>query len=115
MFRVKVQSDCGTDLGSFDLPGDPSARTRLLIGRAEDCDLRIRHGSISRHHCSIDRDEDGDWVLRDLGSTHGTIVLEARVAQAPVRDGLIARIGPAILRFESVPASIRGGPGASAG
>jgi pSer/pThr/pTyr-binding forkhead associated (FHA) protein len=111
MFRVKIQSDRGTDLGSFDLPGDQSPRPRLLIGRAEDCDLRIRHSSISRHHCSIERDEDGDWILRDLGSTLGTVVQDARVSQATIENGLQARLGPAVLKFELVPAPVRHGPG----
>lgn len=114
MFRVKVQSDRGTDLGSFDLPDVQPARPRLLIGRAEDCDLRIRHAAISRHHCCIERDEDGDWVLRDLGSTLGTVVDDARVSEAAVHDGLVAKIGPAVLRFQTVPSPVSRGPDSSA-
>ncbi len=102
MFRVQVQSDRGVTLGNFDLPASAAA-PRLLIGRAEDCDLRIRHASVSRHHCAIARDEDGDWVLLDLGSTMGTLVDGVRVSQVPVRHGLLARIGPAVLRFEAAP------------
>ncbi len=109
MFRVMIQSDRGKDLRSFDLPESGSARARLLIGRAEDCDLRIRHASISRHHCCIERDEDGDWVLRDVGSTLGTIVDQARVSEAAVCDGLVARIGPAVLRFQAVRATVARG------
>lgn len=105
MFRVHVQSDRGVTLGNFDLPAGTAAPRppRLLIGRAEDCDLRIRHASVSRHHCAIARDEEGDWMLLDLGSTMGTLVDGARVSQVPVRHGLLARIGPAVLRFETVP------------
>jgi len=114
MFRVRVQSDRGTDLGSFDLPGDQAAPARLLIGRAEDCDLRIRHASISRHHCSVERDEDGDWVLRDLGSTLGTVIDGARVSEAAVHHGLVARIGPAVLTFLTVPAGALRGPDSAA-
>lgn len=105
MYRVSIQSDRGADLGNFALPGPRSSR-RLLIGRAEDCDLRIRHSAISRHHCALAIDEDGDWVLHDLGSTHGTVVSGQRIAEAAVHDGLVAQIGPAVLRFHAVPAGI---------
>lgn len=114
MFRVRVQSERGTELGSFDLPASRAASARLLIGRAEDCDLRIRHASISRHHCSIERDEDGDWVLRDLGSSLGTIIDDARVSEAAVHHGLVARIGPAVLTFLNVPAGAMRGPDSAA-
>lgn len=101
MFRVSIQSDRGTELGSFVLTGE-SAPLRLLIGRADDCDLRIRHASVSRHHCALAIDEDGDWVLHDLGSSLGTVVDGQRIAEAAVLDGLVAHIGPAVLRFQAV-------------
>lgn len=109
MFRVTVQSDRGVELGSFPLPA-PVAALRVLIGRADDCDLRIRHASISRHHCALAVDEDGDWILRDLGSTLGTIVGGERIVEAAVHDGLVVRLGPAVLRFEAVPARLAGQP-----
>ncbi len=107
-----IQNASGGDLGSFGLSSAAGAHRRLVIGRADDCDLRIRHGSISRHHCCLEQDDDGEWVLRDLGSTLGTIVDEVRVAEAAVHDGLVARIGSAVLRFQAVPASVppRDGP-----
>lgn len=105
MFRVRIQNDGGQELASFALADAPHPRHQLLIGRAEDCDLRLKHGAVSRHHCRLVRDEDGDWLLRDLGSTMGTVVEDARICEIVIRDGLMARIGPAVLRFEALAAA----------
>jgi pSer/pThr/pTyr-binding forkhead associated (FHA) protein len=53
----------------------------IVIGRSEDCDLRIDHKSVSKLHCVITR-TDGLLMLRDLGSTNGTRVNGQRVRRA---------------------------------
>jgi pSer/pThr/pTyr-binding forkhead associated (FHA) protein len=53
----------------------------MLVGRKEDCDLRIDHKSISKLHCVLVR-SDGLLLLRDLGSTNGTRVNGQRVRRA---------------------------------
>jgi pSer/pThr/pTyr-binding forkhead associated (FHA) protein len=52
-----------------------------LIGRKEDCDLRLNHKSISKIHCVLVK-TDGLLLLRDLGSTNGTRVNGTRVRRA---------------------------------
>jgi pSer/pThr/pTyr-binding forkhead associated (FHA) protein len=52
-----------------------------LVGRREDCDLRLPHKSISKMHCIIVK-TDGLLFLRDLGSTNGTRVNGQRVRRA---------------------------------
>src|SRR5262249_7057911 len=52
-----------------------------LVGRKEDCDLRLDHKSVSKLHCVIVR-TDGLLLLRDLGSTNGTRVNGQRVRRA---------------------------------
>jgi predicted component of type VI protein secretion system len=52
-----------------------------LVGRKEDCDLRLVHKSVSKMHCVIVRTE-GLLLLRDLGSTNGTRVNGQRVRRA---------------------------------
>src|SRR5436305_8403073 len=49
-----------------------------LIGRQDDCDLRLDHKSVSKIHCVIVK-TDGLLLLRDLGSTNGTRVNGTRV------------------------------------
>lgn len=52
-----------------------------LVGRKEECDLRLNHKSVSKHHCVLVR-TDGLILLRDLGSTNGTRVNGQRVRRA---------------------------------
>jgi predicted component of type VI protein secretion system len=52
-----------------------------LVGRKEECDLRLDHKSVSKMHCVIVK-TDGLLLLRDLGSTNGTRVNGQRVRRA---------------------------------
>jgi pSer/pThr/pTyr-binding forkhead associated (FHA) protein len=52
-----------------------------LVGRDEDCDIRLDHKSISKLHCVIVK-TDGLLLVRDLGSTNGTRVNGQRVRRA---------------------------------
>jgi predicted component of type VI protein secretion system len=52
-----------------------------VVGRKEDCDLRLEHKSVSKLHCVIVK-TDGLLLLRDLGSTNGTRVNGQRVRRA---------------------------------
>lgn len=53
----------------------------IVVGRKEDCDLRLDHKSVSKIHCVIVK-TDGLLLLRDLGSTNGTRVNGTRVRRA---------------------------------
>jgi pSer/pThr/pTyr-binding forkhead associated (FHA) protein len=53
----------------------------ILVGRKDDCDLRLEHKSVSKMHCVIAK-TDGLLFLRDLGSTNGTRVNGQRVRRA---------------------------------
>src|SRR5437879_793983 len=57
------------------------AKEMTLIGRQEDCDLRLDHKSVSKMHCVLVK-TDGLLLLRDLGSTNGTRVNGTRVRRA---------------------------------
>jgi pSer/pThr/pTyr-binding forkhead associated (FHA) protein len=52
-----------------------------VVGRKDDCDLRLEHKSVSKMHCVIVK-TDGLLLLRDLGSTNGTRVNGQRVRRA---------------------------------
>ena len=52
-----------------------------LVGRGEDCDVRLDHKSVSKFHCVVVK-TDGLLLLRDLGSTNGTRVNGQRVRRA---------------------------------
>lgn len=55
---------------------------QFVIGRAIENPLRLAAGSIARHHCQL-MHEQGQWRLRDNGSTNGTFFLGRRL-MAPV-------------------------------
>ena len=66
------------------LDGSPAieiVKDLVLVGRKEDCDLRLEHKSVSKMHCVIVK-TDGLLLLRDLGSTNGTRVNGTRVRRA---------------------------------
>lgn len=47
------------------------AKTEILIGRAPECELRLQHNYISRHHVLLAFTAAG-ITLTDLGSSNGT-------------------------------------------
>src|SRR3954447_659442 len=57
------------------------AKDLTLVGRKDDCDLRLDHKSVSKLHCILVK-TDGLVLLRDLGSTNGTRVNGQRVRRA---------------------------------
>src|ERR1044071_3326810 len=66
------------------LDGGPSVdlvKDLTLVGRKEDCDLRLDHKSVSKLHCVLVK-TDGMLFLRDLGSTNSTRVNGQRVRRS---------------------------------
>ena len=66
------------------LDGTPTVdivKDLTLVGRKGDCDLCLKHKSVSKIHCVIVK-TDGLLLLRDLGSTNGTRVNGQRVRRA---------------------------------
>lgn len=63
--------------------GDPVnlEKDLTLVGRKEDCDLRLNHKSVSKLHCVLVK-SDGMLLVRDLGSTNGTRVNGQRIRRA---------------------------------
>ncbi len=65
----------------------------FIIGREEDCNLKLIDKWISRHHSEIRKSGDHIWI-RDLGSTNGTFVNHKKVKQAELLEsGDILSIG----------------------
>ncbi len=51
----------------------PLLKKELLIGRRESCDIRLRFGNVSAHHCQLECDG-GYWYVTDLNSRNGVKV-----------------------------------------
>jgi pSer/pThr/pTyr-binding forkhead associated (FHA) protein len=78
--------------GSF--PGETIALSlgKLVVGRADDCDINSRSEFVSGHHCALLLDED-TLRVHDLGSKNGTLVNGHRIGTTPVtlrHDDIIA-------------------------
>ncbi len=74
------------------------AGPKFLIGRAEDCHLRPRSDTVSRHHCAV-LVEEGFVAIRDFGSKNGTFVNNERIrTEAELKNGDRLRVGK--LEFE---------------
>src|SRR5687768_6702597 len=80
-------------------------RDMTVIGRREDCDLRIPLGEVSRKHCRLVRD--GDILkIEDLGSSNGTFLNAHRVQEALLSPGDSIQVGPIVfvLQVDGTPA-----------
>ena len=80
-------------------------RDMTVIGRREDCDLRIPLGDVSRKHCRIVRD--GEMLkIEDLGSSNGTYLNAHRVQEALLSPGDSIQVGPVVfvLQVDGEPA-----------
>lgn len=68
-------------------------RNKLLIGRAEECDVRPLSEEVSRRHCAVIVGPADVWV-QDLGSRNGTFVNGDRIeAKTKLADGDLIRVG----------------------
>jgi pSer/pThr/pTyr-binding forkhead associated (FHA) protein len=73
---------------------------RTTVGRSSDNTLVVPHSSVSHHHCEI-LTYGNEVIVRDLGSTNGTFVDDARLKpQSGVRDGQVIRFGDVQARLE---------------
>jgi predicted component of type VI protein secretion system len=58
----------------------------VVVGRHPQCDARLDSLRISRHHCCMTTDQ-GEVVVRDLGSTNGIRINGQRVEMGRLRPG----------------------------
>ena len=92
--KLKLKVLCGVYSGRV-LTIDKSG---FLVGRADECDLRLKSHNVSRHHCRI-LFENSQVIVEDLGSSNGTYVNGTRIeGRHLVREGDQITIQP--LQFE---------------
>jgi len=83
------------DVAFPDPNGAPQSRRfkhAVVIGRARDCSLQIAHPLVSRHHAAL-FPEDGQWWIRDLQSSNGTLVAGRAIDKLPVTGAMTVRLG----------------------
>ncbi len=70
---------------------------RMVIGRADGCDLTIPDGRVSRRHAAVEALEGGHASLLDLGSGNGTFVNGRRVESAVLEGCEQIQLGDTVL------------------
>jgi two-component system, cell cycle response regulator len=76
----------------------PLTDSPVVLGRGNDCDIRINDHSVSRRHARIQPGADGYYAV-DLQSTNGTFVNDVPASICKLKDGDYLRIGNCIYRF----------------
>jgi DNA-binding NtrC family response regulator len=67
-------------------------RECFRIGKSPDNDLVLADATVSRDHCEIVRDARG-YLLRDLGSTNGTLLDGAEIREGYLHAGAVISVG----------------------
>lgn len=112
-FRLQLEDTHGAVIHRVEF-----VEGELVIGRAEDCDLPVQSGSVSRHHARVFVHLGRPYV-EDLRSSNGVVVDGERIrGMHALTAGTVAIIGDHILRFDADPIPIQerlaSGPHASA-
>jgi len=87
----------------------PVINSPTVIGRGENCDLRVPLLSVSRRHCEL-RVLGHAIKVKDLGSSNGTYVNNGRLtSEADLRAGDRLAVGPIVftLQVDGQPEEIR--------
>lgn len=78
----------------YALEGD-----RLLLGRDDDCDIKIDHGSVSRIHAEVRRLGEEHFEIIDKGSANG-LRINGHDRQRAVLDGRdVVELGDVVLKY----------------
>jgi hypothetical protein len=79
----------------------PVLKPRVTLGRS-NADININDPLSSRIHCALEFSEEC-VLLRDLGSTNGTLVDGRQVHMAEIADGSIFQVGTHIFQLQIAP------------
>ncbi|MCB9595517.1 MAG: sigma 54-interacting transcriptional regulator [Sandaracinaceae bacterium] len=85
------------------LSGDDRGREKIIegdlfrIGKSRDNELVLQDETVSRAHCEIVRERRG-YLLRDLGSTNGTLLDGAEIKEAWLKPGAVITVGKVELK-----------------
>lgn len=91
----------GPDAGKvFPIPDVVTA-----VGSSAACDVRLSDSSISRHHFTL-REEAKGHLIRDEGSTNGTLLNGTPIREAFLKPGMMIRLGQTTLEFREKNQSI---------
>ncbi len=77
-------------------------------GRLPGNDVVINNLGVSRQHCRITQDENGQFFVEDMGSANGTYINGVRINRSPVYDGDEIQLGKHKLVFQIAKRGVAG-------
>ncbi len=78
----------------------PLTRSHTRLGRGQGADIQVEDSGVSRAHAEVTLGL--PVVIRDLGSTNGTLVDGRRVTEAPLHDGARIQLGSTVVTYRDV-------------
>ncbi len=78
----------------------PLTRSQTRIGRGQGADIQVDDSGVSRAHAEIVLGL--PVVIRDLGSTNGTLVDGRKVTEAPLHNGSRIQVGSTVITYRDV-------------
>lgn len=81
----------------YDLAG-----TRITVGREVGNNIKVADINASRRHAELTLNQQGLWVITDLGSMNGTLVNGVSIASQPLYPGDLVTIGKTDFEFALV-------------
>lgn len=75
-------------------------KASMTVGREAGCDIHIDNAAVSKKHCEF-VNQNGTFLIRDLGSSNGTFIGTEKVTEHPLKDGEEVVIGSYSLKFEN--------------
>lgn len=88
----------------------PLTSERVVIGRGEECDVSINHGSVSRVHAEIRNIGNGRYELLDRGSANGLRINGVELERSLIDARDTIELGDVVLKY--IPAGQIYRPGA---
>jgi pSer/pThr/pTyr-binding forkhead associated (FHA) protein len=77
----------------------PLTAKKSIIGRGEDCHIRIPLAEVSRRHLTIDV-ASGEVTVKDLGSANGTYLNNVRITEEMLSPGDHLIVGPVVFTVQ---------------
>jgi pSer/pThr/pTyr-binding forkhead associated (FHA) protein len=74
---------------------------RIVIGRGEKADIKLKDAKTSREHAEITKVGD-TWIATDLGSQNGVVINDKKITQESLAEGDKLIIGQTVFKFAKV-------------
>lgn len=81
----------------------PLTHWENLIGRHKSCDIQVNDDLVSRNHGTLSRNNEGEWVYKDLGSKNGSFINGKLVKEPRVlAPGDTLQIGESVINVMNI-------------